>query len=342
MEQEILSVSAASRRPATVAVAPSPTLDLLYSVFHLAGLRNRRSDAAEWAVALFEDHPDLAVSATALGKSRTEPGPMLAAFALAVEGGYVWDDEPTRLLHDLPSLASSLEARLASDQHPTLPTEQREWLLDPANRGWPEQIAATLIELWTAVEPYWTSQGRAAAEQAAAQVLERFESDGDVLRALPSHHFAQFESLAAMIRSRAEHGTLWIVPLALASGGGFHLEFERAAALGFGLLAEDVHAKTEQRVHAVARRAKALADPTRLMLLSLLARYPGTRLTVGDLARQLNVSQPTVSGHLKTLREAGLIRVERKGNRSLPTVEEEAIRELQDALDAVLHRSTPS
>jgi DNA-binding transcriptional ArsR family regulator len=55
-----------------------------------------------------------------------------------------------------------------------------------------------------------------------------------------------------------------------------------------------------------------LADPTRRALLDLLRREP---LPVGELARQMPVSRPAVSQHLKILREAQLVREHRHGTR---------------------------
>jgi DNA-binding transcriptional ArsR family regulator len=55
-----------------------------------------------------------------------------------------------------------------------------------------------------------------------------------------------------------------------------------------------------------------LADPTRRALLDLLRREP---LPVGELARQMPVSRPAVSQHLKVLKEAELVREHRRGTR---------------------------
>jgi DNA-binding transcriptional ArsR family regulator len=55
-----------------------------------------------------------------------------------------------------------------------------------------------------------------------------------------------------------------------------------------------------------------LADPTRRALLELLRREP---LPVGELARQMPVSRPAVSQHLKVLKEARLVREHRRGTR---------------------------
>ncbi|GIH95654.1 metalloregulator ArsR/SmtB family transcription factor [Planobispora siamensis] len=63
----------------------------------------------------------------------------------------------------------------------------------------------------------------------------------------------------------------------------------------------------------VARMFKALADPVRLRLLSLIASHEGGEACVCDLTGPFDVSQPTISHHLKVLREAGLVGSERRG-----------------------------
>jgi len=63
----------------------------------------------------------------------------------------------------------------------------------------------------------------------------------------------------------------------------------------------------------LARMFKALADPVRLRLLSLIASHEGGEACVCDLTGPFDVSQPTISHHLKVLREAGLIEGDRRG-----------------------------
>ncbi len=339
MDNGILSVDTTGRSGDRLVVAPSATLDLVYGCFYLNGAARTPHDLPAWAERLRREAPDVAAEAAALGDRTAEAGPAFVLFGLAMDHGYVWDDDPLRFVDDLADLEARLRASLASDVASELPDAQRRWIVERAEPDWPRRVGATLRALWREIAPYWDGEGRAVTEAAAARVRQRLTGAVDVLRALPEHSFAQFESLAAKVRADAEAGRLWIVPLALAAGGGFHVQSDEHAALGFGLQSEHVHARTEERVADVARRAKALADPTRLMLLSLLAGYPTTPLTVGDLARQLGVSQPTVSGHLKQLREAGLVRVERRGNRSFPTFEADAGRAVLEALASVLHES---
>lgn len=52
---------------------------------------------------------------------------------------------------------------------------------------------------------------------------------------------------------------------------------------------------------------KALADPVRLRLMSLVASHPGGEACVCDLASEFDLSQPTISHHLKVLYESGLL-----------------------------------
>jgi ArsR family transcriptional regulator len=63
----------------------------------------------------------------------------------------------------------------------------------------------------------------------------------------------------------------------------------------------------------LATRLKALADPARLRLLSLLLAADGGQACTCELTRPLGLSQPTVSHHLKKLAEAGLISGDRRG-----------------------------
>lgn len=59
---------------------------------------------------------------------------------------------------------------------------------------------------------------------------------------------------------------------------------------------------------------KALGDPARLRLLSLIASHPGGEACVCDISGSFDLSQPTISHHLKVLRESGLLDCERRGS----------------------------
>jgi len=63
----------------------------------------------------------------------------------------------------------------------------------------------------------------------------------------------------------------------------------------------------------LARVFKAMGDPARLRLLSLIASHDGGEACVCDLSGVFDLSGPTISHHLKVLREAGLIVGDRRG-----------------------------
>ena len=63
----------------------------------------------------------------------------------------------------------------------------------------------------------------------------------------------------------------------------------------------------------VAPLLKALAEPVRLRLMSLIASHPGGEACVCDLTGAFELSQPTISHHLKVLHEAGLLEREKRG-----------------------------
>jgi ArsR family transcriptional regulator len=63
----------------------------------------------------------------------------------------------------------------------------------------------------------------------------------------------------------------------------------------------------------LARILKALADPTRLRLVSMVAAHEGGEACVCDLTEPLGLTQPTVSHHLKVLVEAGILSRDKRG-----------------------------
>ena len=82
----------------------------------------------------------------------------------------------------------------------------------------------------------------------------------------------------------------------------------------------------------LARRFAALSDPVRLRLLSLLATSADGAVCACDLVVPVGKSQPTVSHHLKVLREAGLVTSEKRGTNVWYAAVPEALEALREAL----------
>jgi ArsR family transcriptional regulator len=72
---------------------------------------------------------------------------------------------------------------------------------------------------------------------------------------------------------------------------------------------------------------EAIADPTRRKIMELLltAQVGGLELTVNDLVKQTKLGQPTVSKHLKTLRDAGLVAAREDGQKRFYSVTPEPL-----------------
>ncbi len=76
------------------------------------------------------------------------------------------------------------------------------------------------------------------------------------------------------------------------------------------LLAEPLSTESAQQL---ATELKALADPARLRLLSIIAAHPEQEACVCELIDPLGLSQPTVTHHLKVLEKTGLLEREQRG-----------------------------
>jgi ArsR family transcriptional regulator len=92
-------------------------------------------------------------------------------------------------------------------------------------------------------------------------------------------------------------------------------------------------ALTETAAVDLAKGFKALGDPVRLRLLSLIAARGGGEICVCDLTDAFTVTGPTISHHLKVLREAGLIDCERRGTWVYYWIIPAALAALSDLLD---------
>ena len=91
-------------------------------------------------------------------------------------------------------------------------------------------------------------------------------------------------------------------------------------------------AMDRQTAEHLAGLLKAVADPARLQLLALLSSQPEGSACVCDLTGALGLSQPTVSHHLKVLREAGLVTREQRGTWAWFSVDSDRLAELARVL----------
>lgn len=87
-----------------------------------------------------------------------------------------------------------------------------------------------------------------------------------------------------------------------------------------------------EAAEALARTLRAVADPTRLQLLSLIERTENHEATVGELTTGLGLRQPTISHHLRVMVEDGLLHREQRGRNAWYSVTPERRTEINDLL----------
>ena len=186
-----------------------------------------------------------------------------------------------------------------------------------------------LARLWGCFEGEWEARRLAAIRKTAEACAERAARDAAWQGLLQGAETASQIIEAGWERAR-ESGTATVAVCAY--GGSLVLDLP---GVQFFALSLPLRAPTDRdRAAEVARRLRAVADPTRLSLLELLSREPRT---VGELATELDLAQPTVSNHMKLLRDAGLVRGgDASGPRRGLVVDHEALASLFEETKALL------
>jgi len=91
----------------------------------------------------------------------------------------------------------------------------------------------------------------------------------------------------------------------------------------------------DEAAETLARVFKALGDPTRVRLLSLIAASEGGEACICDLTEPVRLSQPTVSHHMKLLVEAGLITREQRGKWAYYRIVDQTLTAISQALEPI-------
>jgi DNA-binding transcriptional ArsR family regulator len=190
-----------------------------------------------------------------------------------------------------------------------------------------------LEEVWAPVNDVW-QQSLPVIEEAGRHAVAQYQNGHSLdLLVLPGCDILR-ERMPQIVGSIEQGMPLLFVPC-LFFGSSMYLEFPDLIVLGTGVGQGDVVARA--RTESVARRLKAVADPTRLAILHSLATASST---VGELAVLFRIAQPTVSMHVKVLRESGLVSSERVGGRLRLQADAGAVESLlEDLRHAVLQRA---
>jgi ArsR family transcriptional regulator len=245
---------------------------------------------------------------------------------LAHHAGAICETQPEALWAAIESAVATCPLDLGLESESPI---ERQRVLDRIARlrESPELLGRyldLLREVWEPINDLWQASLPLLIES-GAHTLHQLEH-GHPFTEIVTVECDSYQRRIPEITSLLETGqhSLMVAPC-LFFGRSCYLEFPGLTLIGAGV--EEHGAMARARTESVARRLKTVADPTRLALLHFLATRPSS---VSDLATSFGLAQPTVSMHVKLLRETGLVTAERQSGRL-------QLRADPDAVDLLLH-----
>ncbi len=260
---------------------------------------------------MFNGREDLAECVRGFWGEGSEETGFAEMQVLAHHAGAMTETDPGAVWQAITTAVATVPLDL---EIPSESAEERATYLDRFRRlrESPELLRSyldLLKEVWAPVDDMW-QQALPVIDEAGRHVVAQYERGRSLEVLIPTGCDILRDRLPGIL-SGVESGqrALLFVPC-LFFGSSMYLEFPGLVVIGTGMGQGDVEARA--RTESVARRLKAVADPTRLALLHSLGTAPST---VGELAVLFRLAQPTVSMHVKVLRQNGLVRSERRSGR---------------------------
>lgn len=312
-----------------VVVATSAAVELSWQVMSIAELSKHTSSDEEQVAALRAEYPDLVQRIEGFWPDEGFWGELLV---IADRSSTLLDPDPTALLDCIVDGVGEGEVDLETESE-----HDRAAIIGRLDRlagdaRLRKRYAQVLRDLWEAVGNRFGDQ--ADAEATAVTWRERLAAGASPVDLLSDTHVARRPEWARSIRDAARTGTLVMTPVLCCRGG--HI-VAAGGVLSIAAPADARDSLSARRFYAteVAARLKVLSDPTRVALLSQLACDP---MSVTELARLYDLSQPTVSIHVRQLREAGLIESKKTGGRTIYSVPRDRVQQLLDEAGDLLLR----
>jgi DNA-binding transcriptional ArsR family regulator len=285
---------------------------------------------------IYEEHPDLAPRVLDMWGSElaVSCGGFMELTVLAHRGGLLLSGDAEAFLDALPELCSG--PPLDPAELPLLaesPEDRRAILARIArlqeSRELADQYVAIVRDVWAAIRLDWEMLGRPAVEVAVASRRE-LETKGADWHEVARSECHLGDVLDRTVTELGPGGQLAVVPAFFTHRG---LIIDLPGVVVVGVRTDNTGAQARARTEALARRLKAISDPTRLAILDALRSGPRT---VGDIATAFALAQPTVSNHVKILREAQLVTDLRDGTRRQLVVDHAELERLFSNLQDVL------
>lgn len=192
-----------------------------------------------------------------------------------------------------------------------------------------DRYGAVVRRVWAGVRPIWEPAGRAAVESAVARRRAALAT-GPGWEDFTRGAVERWGHVDRLVAAVGTEGEVVIVPAFFNHRG---LLLDLAGLLLIGVPADSPEAASRARTEGLARRLRAISEPTRLAMLDAMARRP---MTVSELAGAFGLAQPTVSNHARLLRDAGVVAEAGDGRRRAMAVDHVALAALLDEVRNVL------
>lgn len=254
----------------------------------------------------------------------------------AQEADCMFDDGLNRFIDWLAKPAETATAKHAmltepEQDRPVIAKRMRRLHDDPRAR---HLYRGVLVEVWQVAAGPWEHGGRSGVAEACDAWKDRLSTGVSIEELVPPRHpltHADRLGFDDILMHRREFA---VSPLYFCMSGGHVVDLDDYVHIA--VPASDLVPVRKVRDAAfVADRLRVLAEPTRVHILIQLLSAPSG---VMDVARSLRMSQPTVSGHLKVLRDAGLIQPRRFGTRTVMVASRKRIERLLEDARATIAR----
>lgn len=257
----------------------------------------------------------------------------LELIVLAHHAGLVTSTDAPTLLDALPEAAAGVPADVKALPLRSESPEDRRVVLTRLghlrrSKARRERYVDLVRRVWEAVRDDWESSGRSSVDHAVAVKRRALAAGAGWQDVAETACFS--DHLPATVAAMGPAGQVLVVPAYYTHKGLF---VDLPGLVVVGVRSESDVAVARARTERLARELKTLSDPTRLAILDTLRR--GAR-SVSELADAFSLAQPTVSNHVKILRDAGLVADERDGRRRRLVVRAEEVDRLIGGLQDVL------
>jgi hypothetical protein len=283
---------------------------------------------------LYRDRPDLAERIRSLWGPEEQlsyPG-YLELSVLARQSGVLFTADASGLLDGLEAGAAAaprslvLASELPDDRIRVL--RRLHLLRSSAARR--RRYVGLMREVWAALEPEWESVGRKAVDAAVASRRSLLARSRPAWQEFARNEGCPQTNIQRLVELLGPDDELAVVPAHFSRRG---LIFDLPGILVVGVQARPSGSESRARTEHLARQLKAISDPTRLAILDALARRD---LTVTELAELFDLAQPTVSNHIKVLRDAGVVGNPAGSARRRLAVQRPVVKEMLTALQEVV------